>query len=90
VVLWSNQKENYPKERQRLEEYFHGTLAPDLMAVAFSIESIHARLEAVGHPTELELRQIEIRISEILTQLRETMLSEGGKANAFPRSKETA
>lgn len=52
------------------EPYFHNTLAPDLMAVSFSIESIRARLEVEGHPAEVELRQIENRISEILTQLR--------------------
>jgi signal transduction histidine kinase len=64
------------EERQKFEAYFHDTLAPDLMAVAFSIESIHARLEVEGHPIELELKQIEIRISEILTQVRETILSD--------------
>ena len=70
----------HAQERQKFEEYFHGMIAPDLMAVAFSIESIRARLEAEGHPIELELQQIEIRISEILTQVREGILSEGGKA----------
>ena len=65
------------------DSYFHQTLAPDLMAVAFSLESIRADLELEGHPIEPELKRIEMRISEILTRLRETILngSEGGSGS---------
>ena len=63
------------QEQQRLEIYFHSQLAPDLVALAFSIESIRAQLEADGHPEEPELRKVCDRLSEILAQMRQTILS---------------
>lgn len=54
-------------EDEKLEECFHATLAANLMTVAFSLESVRARLAVEGHPAEAELGQIGNRISEILT-----------------------
>jgi hypothetical protein len=63
-------------EEQRLfEAYFHNQLAPDLMTVAFSLESIRAELEAENHPAEAKLRKVQTRLSEILAPVRHKFLS---------------
>ena len=56
--------------------YFHNRLGPELMALAFSIESIRAQLEADGHSAELKLREVRDRLSEILAPVRQAILSE--------------
>jgi signal transduction histidine kinase len=63
----------HAQEQQRLEIYFHDRLAPDLMAVAFSIESIRAQLEADGHPAEPKLREVQDRLSGILAPIRQAI-----------------
>jgi hypothetical protein len=65
----------HAQEQQRLEMYFHDRLAPELMALAFSIESIRAQLEADGHPAEPKLREIRDRMSEILAPVHQSILS---------------
>jgi len=45
-------------ERQRIAAYFHDQLAPDLMALAFSIEAIRMELESEKHPAEAKLKEI--------------------------------
>jgi hypothetical protein len=63
-------------EEQRLfETYFHNQLAPDLMTVAFSLESIRAELEAENHPAAAELKEVQNRLSEILAPVRHKFLS---------------
>jgi Histidine kinase len=69
----------HAQEQQRVEMYFHDRLAPDLMALAFSIESIRAQLEADGHPAEPKLREIQDRLSKILVLIRQTTLSDGSE-----------
>lgn len=44
------------RERQRLSNYIHDRLGPELMAIAFSIESLRSRLEEVKHPADAELK----------------------------------
>jgi signal transduction histidine kinase len=68
----------HAEEQHRLEIYFHDQLAPDLMALAFSIESIRAQLEADGHPAEPKLREVQDRLSEILAPIRQAILSKIG------------
>jgi hypothetical protein len=71
----------HAQEQRRLENYFHEQLAPELMALAFSIESIRAQLEAENHPAEPKLREVRDRLSEILAPVREAILSETGDSS---------
>jgi signal transduction histidine kinase len=66
----------HAQEQRRLEMYFHDHLGPELMSLAFSIESIRAQLEAENHPAEPKLREVCDRLSEILAPVREAILSE--------------
>jgi signal transduction histidine kinase len=61
-------------ERQRLAAYFHDQLAPDLMALAFSIEAIRIELEREKHPAEAKLKDIRDRVSKMLKPIRENIL----------------
>lgn len=67
----------HAQEQRRLQNYFHDQLAPDLMALAFEIESIRAQLEAENHPLEPKLREVRDRLSEILAPIRQTILDGG-------------
>jgi signal transduction histidine kinase len=64
------------EEQRRLEMYFHDQLGPDLMALAFSIESLREQLEADANPAEPKLREIQDQLSEILTLIRQVTLSD--------------
>jgi signal transduction histidine kinase len=63
------------QERQRLAAYFHNQLAPDLMALAFSIEAIRTELESKKHPAEAKLKDIRDRLSKMLQPIRENILN---------------
>jgi signal transduction histidine kinase len=63
------------QERKRLEAYFHDQLAPDLMALAFSIEAIRIELESEEHPAEAKLKDIRDRLSQMLQPIRENILN---------------
>ena len=63
------------QERQRLAAYFHGQLAPDLMALAFLIEAIRLELEREKHPAEAKLKDIRDRVSKMLQPIRENILN---------------
>jgi len=63
------------QERQRLAAYFHDQLAPDLMALAFSIEAIRIELESEKHPAEAKLKDIRDRVSKMLQPIRENILN---------------
>ena len=63
------------QERQRLAAYFHDQLAPDLMALAFSIEAIRIELENEKHPAEAKLKDIRDRVSKMLQPIRENILN---------------
>jgi hypothetical protein len=65
------------QERQRLAAYFHDQLAPDLMALAFSIEAIRIELESEKHPAEAKLKDIRDRLSQTLQPIRENILNVG-------------
>jgi hypothetical protein len=71
------------QERQRLAAYFHDQLAPDLMALAFSIEAIRMELENEKHPAEAKLKDVRDRLSKMLQPIRENILN--GSANSFLR-----
>jgi signal transduction histidine kinase len=62
------------KERQRVSDYMHHRLGPELMAIAFSIESLGSRLEAAKHPAEAELKQIGRRIDDLFESVRKDVL----------------
>jgi hypothetical protein len=70
----------HAEEQRRLEIYFHEQLAPGLMALAFSRESIRAQLEADGHSAEPKLREVRDRLSEILAPIRQTILDGGSES----------
>jgi Histidine kinase len=61
-------------ERQRIAAYFHDQLAPDLMALAFSIEAIRSELESEKHPAEAKLKDIRDRVSKMLQPIRQNIL----------------
>ena len=61
-------------ERQRIAAYFHDQLAPNLMALAFSIEAIRIELESEKHPVEAKLKDIRDRVSKMLKPMRENIL----------------
>lgn len=63
------------QERQRLAAYFHDQLAPDLMALAFSIEAIRIELENEKHPVEAKLKDLRDRVSKMLQPIRENILN---------------
>ena len=63
------------QERQRLAAYFHNQLAPDLTALAFSIEAIRIELESEKHPGEAKLKDIRDRLSKMLQPIRENILN---------------
>jgi signal transduction histidine kinase len=63
------------QERQRLAAYFHDQLAPDLMALAFSIEAIRVELESEKHPAEAQLKDIRDSVSRMLQPIRENLLN---------------
>src|SRR6201998_1115097 len=62
------------QERQRVAAYFHDQLAPNLMALAFSIEAIRIELESEKHPVEAKLKDIRDRLSKMLQPIRENIL----------------
>jgi hypothetical protein len=62
------------RERQRIAAYFHNQLAPDLMALAFSIEAIRLELESEKHPAEAKLKEIRDRVSKMLQPIRQNIL----------------
>ena len=62
------------QERQRVAAYFHDQLAPDLMALAFSIEAIRSELESEKHPAEAKLKDIRDRVSKMLQPIRQNLL----------------
>ena len=62
------------QERERLAVYFHCQLAPDLMTVAFSIESVRAELEAENHHAALKLKEVLERLTEMIEPIREEIL----------------
>jgi signal transduction histidine kinase len=70
----------HAQEQRRLEIYFHDRLGPELMALAFSIESIRAQLEAENHPAEPKLREVRDRLSEMLAPIRQTVLDGGSES----------
>ena len=63
------------QERERLAAYFHDQLAPDLMALAFSIEAIRIELGSEKHPAEAKLKDIRDRLSKMLQPIRENILN---------------
>jgi signal transduction histidine kinase len=63
------------QERQRLAAYFHDQLAPDLMALVFSIEATRIELESEKHPAEAKLKDIRDRVSKMLQPIRENILN---------------
>ena len=62
-------------ERQRLASYFHDRLAPDLMTVVLSIETVRQRLEMEGHPAEAELKVTRDSLSKMVQPIREEILN---------------
>lgn len=72
------------EEQRRLEMYFHDQLAPELMTLAFSLESTRAQLEVENHPAEAELKAILNRLSEILAPVHQAILS-GTNDGSEPR-----
>ncbi|MBV8102160.1 MAG: hypothetical protein JOZ31_23695 [Verrucomicrobia bacterium] len=62
------------RERQRLFDYMHQRFGPELMAIAFSIESLRGRLEAAKHPAAAELNQIGRRIDDLFESFRKDLL----------------
>ena len=62
------------QERERLSVYFHCQLAPDLMTLAFSIESVRAELEAENHHAALKLKEVLERLTEMIEPIREEIL----------------
>jgi hypothetical protein len=62
------------QERERLSVYFHCRLAPDLTALAFSIESVRAELEAENHHAALRLKGVLDRLTEMIEPMREEIL----------------
>jgi hypothetical protein len=63
------------QERERLSVYFfHCQLAPDLMTLAFSIESVRAELEAENHHAALKLKEVLESLSEMIEPIREEIL----------------
>jgi signal transduction histidine kinase len=70
----------HAQEQRRLENYFHDQLAPDLMALAFEIESIRAQLEVDGHRAEPKLREVQNRLSEILAPIHQAILDGGSES----------
>jgi len=62
------------QERERLSVYFHCQLAPDLTALAFSIESVRAELEAENQDAALRLKEVLDRLTEMIEPIREEIL----------------
>ena len=54
---------------------FMSQLAPDLMALAFSIEAIRIELESEKHPAEAKLKDIRDCVSKMLQPIRENILN---------------
>jgi hypothetical protein len=49
-------------------------LAPDLLTLAFSIESVRAELEAENHHAALKLKEVRERLTEMIEPIREEIL----------------
>ena len=64
------------QERQRFAAYFHRQLAPELLALAFSIEGVRAELEAQDHPSAPKLKELLNRLTEMIKPMREEILKE--------------
>ncbi|HXM03079.1 MAG TPA: hypothetical protein VN939_10785 [Chthoniobacterales bacterium] len=62
------------QERERLSVYFHCQLAPDLTALAFSIESVRAELESENHEAALRLKEVLDSLTEMIEPIREEIL----------------
>jgi len=49
-------------------------LAPDLMTLAFSIESVRAELETENHHAALKLKEVLEKLTEMIEPIREEIL----------------
>jgi len=67
------------RERQRLAFYFHNQLAPELMALAFSIEAIGQRLKQHGYHAEAELEPLPDKLNKLLRSIRDSLLNSGNQ-----------
>lgn len=57
-------------ERQRLAAYVHEELAPELMAVAFSLEAIRAKFGSKNLGAQAELKELEARLTELIQRFQ--------------------
>ena len=67
------------RERRRLAFYFHNQLAPELLALAFSIEVIGHELNQCGYHAEAELEALPDRLNKLLRSIRDNLLNSGNQ-----------
>jgi signal transduction histidine kinase len=70
-------------ERQRISAYLHDRLAPDFLAVTFSLEVVRDQLEQEKHSAEPKLKEVCRTLTELLRPLHEALL------NSVPRGAST-
>jgi signal transduction histidine kinase len=62
-------------ERQRISAYLHDRLAPELLAVTFSVEAVRDQLEQEKHSAEPKLKEVCRTLTELLRPLHEALLN---------------
>ena len=62
-------------ERQRVSAYLHERLAPELMAIAFSLEAVRDQLEQEKHSAEPKLKEVCRNLTELLHPVHEELLN---------------
>jgi hypothetical protein len=54
---------------KKVAAYVHDHLAPELLAVTFSIEAVRARLEKENHPCREQLKEVQRKLTGRLEQM---------------------
>ena len=62
-------------ERQRVSAYLHERLAPELLAIAFSLETVRDQLEQEKHSAEPKLKEVCRNLTELLHPVHEELLN---------------
>jgi hypothetical protein len=73
-------------ERQRVSAYLHERLAPELLAVAFSVEAVRYQLEQEKHSAEPEVKEVCRELSELLGSMHEELLNPAPRGGGPPGS----
>ena len=74
-------------ERQRVSAYLHERLAPELVALAFSLEAVRYQLEQEKHSAEPKLKEVCRNLSKLLGPMHDELLNPAPRGGSPPGSR---